>query len=96
MDPLVGSFSILQHQTTTPYTLALDPAQARAIEVLLKNGVTVICTGGGGIPVILEDAPGGGKRRCGIEAVRAQKQITLKCTRLYRNSAYKFVTYVIR
>ena len=41
--------------------------QARAIEVLLKGGITVICCGGGGIPVAPEPD---GRHRRGVEAVR--------------------------
>ena len=45
--------------------------QASAIRLLLDGGATVISCGGGGIPIVEEDSQDGGKRRRGVEAVRA-------------------------
>ncbi|EIE27027.1 hypothetical protein COCSUDRAFT_83586 [Coccomyxa subellipsoidea C-169] len=44
--------------------------EARAIQVLVKEGIICICAGGGGIPVAMEQQDGGSTwRRHGVEAV---------------------------
>lgn len=52
----------------SPIPIKLIDQQLTAVKLLTDHDAIVICAGGGGIPVILEDTPGGSRLK-GIEAV---------------------------